>query len=79
MHDLSASQLAYFIIIITAIIESGLRTQRHRETTTSYSCMLSSISPCDMLCTSGFVDDVIFHLMGPMAHHCVFLSGEQLA
>jgi len=33
---------------------------------------------CDTLCTSAFVDDVIFSLNGPMdGSSCVFLSGDR--
>jgi len=34
---------------------------------------------CDMLCTSGFVDDVMFSRSWPYGGSCIFLCGEETA
>jgi len=36
------------------------------------------VDRCDMLCTSGFADDVMFSHDGPCGASCICLSGENI-
>ena len=42
-----------------------------------FACSLA-VDRCDMLCTSGFADDVMFSHDGPCSALCIFLSGESI-
>ena len=87
----------YCVSCCRSVCLSGrISWKRHGRTSPNFMCVLTAAaarSPfCDTLCTSGFVDNIIFsHLLTSLSHclfapslfHsygtlCVFLSGESI-
>ena len=60
------------VLIIVSLSISSLSSKNTPKFFVHVACGRNSVllrRRCDMLCTSGFVDDVVFSRNGTMAHH----------